>query len=119
MQRRPAARYRALQPAVDGKLKERERHLERLLVVSPVPAEEDRAHQLRKKAWAKTFSHQGEAVSWMEIPFHAPLLLGEELLSVNKPTAHVALRYAALAKKLDVLRDARTEGVAKNYIGIS
>ncbi|WP_459864433.1 KGGVGR-motif variant AAA ATPase, partial [Endothiovibrio diazotrophicus] len=98
--------YQALQPAVEGRLKQRERALERLLVASPVPQDQASARKLRAAAWGEAFA-LGERAAWTEIPFDSRLLFGEELFVLTEPTAPIALRYAEVATRIDDLRQSR------------
>ncbi|MFY0529560.1 KGGVGR-motif variant AAA ATPase [Archangium gephyra] len=100
--------YRALQKAVDDKLSVRNQGaLQRILVASPVPLDEDPGSLARRRAvWDSQFELPPEETR-VEVPFVARLLFSEELLvETEQPSSPVVRAYTRVAQQLLDLRKA-------------
>ncbi|KFE68617.1 KGGVGR-motif variant AAA ATPase [Hyalangium minutum] len=102
--------YRALQPAVAGKMPERRYgKLRRLLVASPVPLlETKQALEARRAVWNSQFETPPDETR-VEIPFVERLLFGEELLVETAPQSPTARAYQEVAARLSELREERIQ----------
>ncbi len=102
--------HKALQPAVDGKITARTEFppLKRLIVVSPVPDDQEKRRDARKAVWDKEFSIDGvdnAMETKIEIPFDSRLLFTEDLLSLSTPDSPTVRAYELVAGKIDGLLD--------------
>ncbi len=107
--------WKALEPAVDGKLAPRARlgpgaELRLVHVVSPVPDEVEESAE-RRRVWGEVFG----AVKPFEIPFDRRLLWSEQLLVEDDPEGATGKAYREVAVRLASLREellARSEAAS-------
>ena len=94
--------YQALQRAVDGTILTRGLlpGLKRLIVVSPVPRDQEARLNARRLVWDEAFP-AGKKETRIEIPFDSRLLFTEEILCLTDPESPTAQEYAQVALQVD------------------
>ena len=99
--------YKALQPAVEGRIPARKDtgDLRRLVVVSPVPQDRVKRLESRRSVWDEEFP-AGKEHTRIEIPFDSRLLFTEDLLTQTDPDSPASQKYAQVAWRIDEYRDA-------------
>lgn len=102
--------YQALQPATENRIPARSPllNLERLMVISPVPVDQEERRMSRKTVWDKKFP-LGKEETRIEIPFDGRLLFRETLLALTEPESGLATKYAEVASRLEYLREGLAE----------
>ncbi len=73
----------------------------RLLVISPVPGDQEMLRAARKQAYDKLFPHGREEI---EIPFDSRLLFVEDLLALEEPESKAAKAYTLVAERIEEFR---------------
>ncbi|MEZ5583078.1 MAG: pentapeptide repeat-containing protein [Candidatus Competibacteraceae bacterium] len=100
--------YQALQPAVDNKLPVRQEPLRRLLVVSPVPIDQEVLLNQRRQIWDQEFAVEPTEIR-LDIPFDGRLLFREDLLVLKEPDSAIARAYRSVAETLEDLRQEKQQ----------
>ncbi len=107
---------RALLPATQGKYAIARAplpDLKRLIVVSPVPQDQEKRLAARRREWDKAFpglSGEGDVETRVEIPFDSRLLFREDLLAIDDESSDIAAAYNKIAAKIDAfLEDLTTQ----------
>ncbi len=80
--------------------------LNRLLVVSPVPGDQEERREARREIWDREFpalAGDSGLETRIEIPFDSRLLFREELLTVEDRDSEIARAYTLVAHKIDGL----------------
>ena len=98
--------HRALQPAVDNRLPVRGDlpPLQRMVVVSPVPEDQEKRREVRRQIWDREFPAGSDEIR-VEIPFDSRLLFSEDVLCLSDPDSSTARCYRRVAGDLDALLD--------------
>ncbi|MGC8490123.1 MAG: KGGVGR-motif variant AAA ATPase [Syntrophobacteraceae bacterium] len=95
---RPSFENRSRARAMAG----RDQRLESLLVISPVPGDQELSREARRRAYDQIFPMRAE--TRIEIPFDSRLLFTEQLLSLEDPESKAARGYAGVAERIEQFR---------------
>ncbi|MCP4118448.1 MAG: NACHT domain-containing protein [Desulfobacteraceae bacterium] len=102
---------RALKHAADGKhavARAPLPDLKRLVVISPVPRDQEKLLDARRAVWEKEFpslASDTDMETRVEIPFDSRLLFKEDLLSLKDEESEIAAAYDKIARKTDQFRN--------------
>jgi WD40 repeat protein len=104
----------ALRPAFENRSEARARaglgqRLESLLVISPVPGDQDLSREARRRAYDQFFPLRTE--TRIEIAFDSRLLFTEQLLSLDDPESKAARGYAGVAERIEQFRLSLSEAI--------
>ncbi len=77
--------------------------LNRLLVISPVPGDQDMLRAARKLAYDELFP-LGREETRIEIPFDSRLLFAESVLALEEPESKIAGGYVRVAERIEEFR---------------